>query len=105
GALDVRAKTITNEMALAAAYELARAAESGGLGEERIVPRMDEWEVVPHVAVATAMKAQEQLVAGLSKTKEELYREASALIQSARQTTQLLMREGVIAQAPNSLLS
>ena len=56
GALDVRAATITDEMALSAAHELARAAESTGLGEERIVPRMDEWEVFPQVAVATAMR-------------------------------------------------
>ena len=60
GALDVRARTITDEMARAAASELAACAEEQGLSEERIVPRMDEWEVFPRVAVATAMRAQEQ---------------------------------------------
>lgn len=98
GTLDIRARTITNEMALAAAHELARAAEAGGLSEERIVPRMDEWEVVPHVAVATALKAQEQQVALLTKSAEELHREASTRIQQARETTHLLMREGLIAE-------
>jgi len=62
---------------------------------------MDEWEVVPMVAAATGMKAQEQGVAALSKTKEELHRQASKIIRQARDVTHLLMREGIIAQAPN----
>jgi malate dehydrogenase (oxaloacetate-decarboxylating) len=101
GALDVRARTITDEMAIAAAHELARAAEAAGLSEERIVPRMDEWEVVPLIAAVTGMKAQEQGVAALTKSKEGLHREASNIIRQARDTTHLLMREGIIPQSPN----
>ena len=100
GTLDVRAKTITDEMALAAAQELAKCAEGRGILDEDIAPRMDEWEVFPREAVATAMKAQEQGIARLSKTREQLYREASKTIRQARETTQLLMREGLIAGAP-----
>ena len=100
GTLDVRAKTITDEMALAAAHELARCAEERGIDEENIAPGMDEWEVFPREAVATAMKAQEQGIARLSKTREQLYEEASAIIRQAREATQLLMREGLIAPAP-----
>jgi malate dehydrogenase (oxaloacetate-decarboxylating) len=100
GTLDVRARTITDEMALAAARELARCAEERGLGEEYIVPRMDEWEVFPRVAATTAMKAQEQGVARVSKTREQLYEEASKVIRQARQATQLLMREGCIPPPP-----
>ena len=99
GALDVRARTITDEMSMAAAEQLGAAAESLGLHEERIVPRMDEWQVVPQVAVATAMKAQEQGVAALTKTEEELHREASNIIRRARDATQVLMREGIITPA------
>ena len=97
GALDVRARTITDEMAIAAADELARAAELSGLKEERIVPRMDDWEVFPQIAVATAMKAQQLGVAALSKTKPQLLREAFSVIRQARDATHLLMREGLIA--------
>lgn len=100
GTLDVRAKTITDEMALAAAHELARCAEERGIDEENIAPGMDEWEVFPREAVATAMKAQEQGIARLSKTREQLYEEASAIIRQAREATQCLMREGFIAPAP-----
>src|SRR5439155_1568450 len=40
GTLDVRAKTITDEMCIAAAKELALVAEEKGLDEEHIVPAM-----------------------------------------------------------------
>ena len=100
GTLDVRAKTITDEMALAAAHELAKCAEERGINEEDIAPKMDEWEVFPREAVATAMKAQEQGIARLKKTREQLYEEASNIIRQAREATQCLMREGFIAPAP-----
>jgi len=100
GTLDVRAKTITDEMALAAAHELAKCAEERGIHEENIAPGMDEWEVFPREAVATAMKAQEQGIARLKKTREQLYEEASKIIRESRETMQLLMREGLIARAP-----
>jgi len=100
GVLDVRARTITDEMAIAAAHELAHCAEERGIHEEDIAPRMDEWEVYPREAVATAMKAQEQGIARLKKTREQLYEEASRIIREAREATQLLMKEGFIASAP-----
>ncbi|MDH4186616.1 MAG: malate dehydrogenase, partial [Nitrospira sp.] len=96
GALDVRARTITDEMAMAAAYELASCAETRGLTDGHILPTMDEWEVVPRVAVATALKAQEQGVAQLRKTPDELRRSAEAKIQEARRALDALFSGGVI---------
>jgi malate dehydrogenase (oxaloacetate-decarboxylating) len=98
GALDVRARTISDEMALAAATELARFAEECGTHEEYIVPRMNEWEVYPRVAVAVAMKAQEQGVARIRKTAAELHGEASRVMKAAREATALLMTNGLIPQ-------
>jgi malate dehydrogenase (oxaloacetate-decarboxylating) len=100
GTLDVRARTITDEMALAAARELARFAEERGIHEEDIVPRMDEWEVYPRVAAATALKAQEQGVARLSKSGAQLREQASRIICQAAEATQLLMQEGCIPPPP-----
>jgi malate dehydrogenase (oxaloacetate-decarboxylating) len=100
GTLDVRARTITEGMALAAAGELARFAEARGIREDDIIPRMDEWEVFPREAVATAMKAQEQAIARLSKTCEQLYDCATRVIRDAREATQLLMKERYIPQPP-----
>ncbi|MBI3785170.1 MAG: NADP-dependent malic enzyme [Deltaproteobacteria bacterium] len=99
GALDVRARTISDGMAKAAARELAACAEEAGLDEERILPRMDEWDVVPRQAVATALAAQQEGVAQLCKSREQLHREATAAIKQAREATRVLMKEGLIAPA------
>jgi malate dehydrogenase (oxaloacetate-decarboxylating) len=100
GTLDVRARSITEGMALAAAHELARFAEARGIREDDIIPRMDEWEVFPREAVATAMKAQEQGIARLTRAQEQLYECATKVIRNAREATQLLMKERYIPQAP-----
>jgi len=102
GTLDVRARTISDEMALAAAGELARCAKARGLGEEHIVPAMDEWEIVPRIAAAVALKAQEQGIARLSRTREQLEAEALRCIRAAREATAVLMKEGLIAAPPTA---
>jgi malate dehydrogenase (oxaloacetate-decarboxylating) len=84
-------------MAIAAAEELAESAREAGLKEEAIVPTMDQAEVVPRVAAAVGVAAQEQRVAGLSAGHEELIAAATERIHSAREATHLLMREGPIA--------
>jgi len=100
GTLDVRARTITDEMCIAAAYELAKTAQDRGLAEDYLVPTMDEWEVFPREAVAVGMKAIEQRVARLELTRHELYQRASEIIERARGEIQLLMDEGFIPPAP-----
>jgi len=100
GTLDVRAKTITDEMCIAAAYELAKTAQDNGLHDDYLIPTMDEWEVFPREATAVGMKAIEQGVARLELSREELYEQASRVIQRARGEIQLLMDEGIIPPAP-----
>ncbi|MDW7761034.1 MAG: NADP-dependent malic enzyme [Acidobacteriota bacterium] len=96
GALDVRAKTITDEMCIAAATELAKVAEDKGLREDYIIPTMDEWEVFPREAVAVGSKAIEQGVARINLPAEERYKMAERTIKEAREHVQLLMKEGFI---------
>lgn len=100
GTLDVRAKTITDQMCIAAALELAKCAEDKGLARDYIIPTMDEWEVYPREAAAVGTKAIEQGIAGLTLTWDELYKNAEAMITRSRQTTKLLMEEGIIAEVP-----
>jgi len=100
GVLDVRAKTVTDDMCIAAAEELARFAEERGINENDIMPRMEEWEVYPREAVACAMKSIEQGVARVKPTRQELYERAVEIIKSARESTKLLMREGLIRKPP-----
>ena len=96
GTLDVMATTITDEMCIAAAEELARCAEDKGMHEEYLIPTMDEWEVYPREAVAVGMKAIEQGVARLKMSKEELFAKSSAIIKNARESTQALMNLNLI---------
>ena len=100
GVLDVRATTITDGMAIAAAEELACRAEERGLDEEHIVPTMDDWEVFPREAAAVGMKAQEQGVARLSVSHEELLSKAKAIIRQAQDMTRFLMEKELIPPVP-----
>jgi malate dehydrogenase (oxaloacetate-decarboxylating) len=100
GVLDVRAKTVTDDMCIAAAQELADFAEERGMHEEDILPRMEEWEVYPREAVACALKSIDQGVARIKPSKQELYDRAAAIIQNARESVRLLMKEGLIKPPP-----
>jgi len=100
GTLDVRATTITDEMCITAAHELAQCAEDRGISEDNIAPTMNEWEAFIREAVAVAMKAQEQGVARIKMTREELTKQAEKMIREAREMTALLMKEGFIPPAP-----
>ncbi len=100
GTLDVQARTITDEMCIAAASELAKCAEDKGLREDYLIPTMDEWEVFPREAVAVGMKAIEQGIARKKMSKEELFTTASAIIKKAREKVQFLMKEGFIPKVP-----
>jgi malate dehydrogenase (oxaloacetate-decarboxylating) len=101
GTLDVQARTITDEMCIAAAYELAQMAEDKGIHEEYIVPTMDEWEVFPREAAAVGMKAIEQGVARIKMSRQELFDTAWGIIKKAREETQTLMKQGYIAMPPS----
>jgi malate dehydrogenase (oxaloacetate-decarboxylating) len=100
GALDVRARTITDEMCIAAAYELAKCAEDHGLSDDYVIPTMDDWQVFIREAVAVGMKAIEQGVARETLSRQELTQRADKMIGEARQTTELLMKSGLIPPAP-----
>ena len=97
GVIDVAATTITDEMCIAAAVELARCAESHGLCEKRILPTMDEWEIFPREAAAVGLKAIEQGVANRPATKMKLIDNATKIIRRAQLETKTLMEHGVIA--------
>ena len=101
GTLDVRARTITDEMCFAAAQALADQI-GDRLDEEHILPTMDDWEVFPREAAAVAIKAQEQGVARLVKSYEELYHHAHEIIRRSREQTRVMMEEGFIAKAPEN---
>ncbi|MFO8077295.1 MAG: NADP-dependent malic enzyme [Thermoplasmatota archaeon] len=101
GTLDVRAETITDEMCIAAANEIAKTAEDEGLSKNHIVPTMDSWEVFPREAVAVGLKAIEQGIARKKPSRQNLYDHAMSMIKKARDETRMMMDQGFI-QDPDS---
>ena len=101
GTLDVRARTITDEMCFAAAQALADHV-GDRLDEEHILPNMDDWEVFPREAAAVAMKAQEQGLARLTMSYDELYNHARDIIKRSRDLTHMMMEQNFILPAPES---
>ena len=99
GALDVRARTITDEMCYAAAKAMADHV-GDALAPDHIMPTMDDWEVFPREAAAVAMKAQEQGLARLETTFEKELENAKRIIKRSRDLTGMMMREGFIPEAP-----
>jgi malate dehydrogenase (oxaloacetate-decarboxylating) len=95
GALDVRARTITDEMCFAAAEALADHV-GDRLHEEQILPTMDDWEVFPREAAAVALKAQEQGVAKLQLSYDELFDQARRIIKRSRDLTHMMMDQEFI---------
>jgi malate dehydrogenase (oxaloacetate-decarboxylating) len=96
GVLDVRARTITDEMAIAAAEEVARWQQERGLDEEHIVPTIENWEVFSREAAAVGIKAQEQGLARVNLPYEELLSMAEQTIGQAQDMTRFLMDKGLI---------
>jgi malate dehydrogenase (oxaloacetate-decarboxylating) len=101
GALDVRARTISDPMCFAAAEALA-AAVGDGLDAEHLLPTMADWEVVPRVAASVGLQAQAEGLARLSLSREDLLARARALITRSRELTREMMERGFIPPAPEA---
>jgi len=99
GALDVRARTITDEMCFAAAKALADHV-GDRLDEEHILPNMDDWEVFPREAAAVAIKAQEQGVSKLNLSYEQIFEQAHTIIKRSRDLTHTMMDQNFIETPP-----
>jgi malate dehydrogenase (oxaloacetate-decarboxylating) len=100
GALDVRARTITDSMCIAAARELAKVAEDKGLTPEYIIPNMEEWEVFPREAAAVGVQAVKEGIARIRRSHDELLESAYSIIRRARDETRIKMESGSIPEAP-----
>jgi malate dehydrogenase (oxaloacetate-decarboxylating) len=100
GGLDVMATTITDDMCIAAARELAKVAEDNGLTPDYIIPNMEEWEVFPREAAAVGEQAVREGIARVKRSRSELLEMAYLKIKRARDETMLKMERGTIPKAP-----
>jgi len=104
GALLVRARKITDTMAIAAANSLADYAEKRGINPENIVPTMSEADVFPIEAADVAMQAIKDGVARINMTWQEAYDKAKKDIDYSRNMTKSLMDTGFIKSPDKSML-
>ncbi len=101
GALDVRARTITDEMCLAAAQALADLGEARGLDDQHIVPDMQEPDLYAHEATAVGLKAIEQGLARVALSEQALFDGAVARIATARAMIDTMMEREFIPPVPD----
>ncbi len=104
GALLVRARKITDAMAITAARSLAAFAEKRGLSPEYIIPTMEESAVFPHEAADVAMQAIADGVARVPLSREEVHRRAEADIRYSQGLMASMVAEGFIRTPPQSML-
>jgi malate dehydrogenase (oxaloacetate-decarboxylating) len=104
GALMVRARKITDGMAIVAAHSLADYAEKRGINPNNIVPTMNEASVFPKEAADVAMQAIKEGVARINMTWDEAFQKASKDIDYSRSLTQAMMDQGFIAPPPPDMI-
>jgi malate dehydrogenase (oxaloacetate-decarboxylating) len=100
GVLDARAKSVPDEIVLAAARELARGAERKGIGPHHILPTMEETEVFPHVAAAVAEAAVTAGVARRRLDRAEFLERARTLMSRPARLVRALARAHLTAPMP-----
>ena len=104
GSLLVRARKVTDEMAIAAAYSVANFAEKKGIGPDYIMPTMDETEVFAQEAADVAQTAIKNGVARLEIDWQTAYDKTLEDIKEARAIMDLLMKENYVKTPDNSVL-
>ena len=104
GALLVRARKITDAMAITAARSLATFAEKKGIHPEYIIPTMDEADVFPQEAADVAMQSIADGVARAPAERAAIHARARADIQQARDMLDQLVQHGFIQPPPQAML-
>jgi malate dehydrogenase (oxaloacetate-decarboxylating) len=100
GALDVRARAISDGMALAAAEALERLGQERGLSAQRIVPAMTDVDTALRVAVAAGSAASAEGLARAPLGADELERRVRRTLAAARAQLDALVAAGSIALPP-----
>ncbi|MFC2152396.1 NADP-dependent malic enzyme [Bacteroidota bacterium] len=104
GALLVRARKITDEMAITAAYSMANYAEKKGLSPDYIMPKMDETEMFAYEAADVAMEAIKNGVARINLTWDEVFNRTMEDIKKTRDAIDVMMQNNFIPKPDGALL-
>ncbi len=104
GALLVRAKKITDAMAIAAAKTIAGYAERQGLSPDHVMPLMTDQDVFAETAAAVARQAAEDGVARRALSPEQVLERARKDIAEAHRALELLTTSGLIPPPPEEMI-
>ncbi len=104
GALLVRARKITDQMAVKAAYSMANYAEKNGINPDYIMPKMDETEMFAHEAADVATEAIKNGVARTELTWDDVFKKTMDDIKQTRSTIDMMMQHNFIQQPDMEML-
>lgn len=104
GALLVRSRKISDEMAIVAARSLAGFAEKRGIHPDNIIPTMEEAGVFPCEAADVAMQAVKEGLARENLTRDEAFSIAEKGIRESRDLVHLMLKEDFIKTPPQEML-
>ena len=104
GALLVRARKITDAMAIAAAKTIAGYAERQGLSPDHIMPLMTDELVFSETAAEVARQAAADGVARRSLAPEQVCEKAKKDIAEAHAALEMLMTSGLIPTPPEAMI-
>ena len=104
GALLVRARGVTDKMAVAASYSMANYAEKKGIHPDYIMPKMDETDMFAYEAADVAMQAVKDGVARVESDWDTIYDRTLQEIGNTRQTIDMMMEKGFINPPDDSIL-
>ena len=104
GALLVRAKKITDGMAIRCAHSIADFSEKRGISPGNIIATMEETDVFAREAADVAQQAIAEGVARINLSWEEVYRRAHADIAAARAMVEDMKKLGHIREPPPELM-
>lgn len=104
GSLIVRARKITDDMAIKASYSMANFAEKKGISPDYIMPTMDETEVFANEAADVAMEAIKNGVARVEYDWQTVYDRTLKDIKKARAMLDLLMKNDYVHTPDDQML-
>jgi malate dehydrogenase (oxaloacetate-decarboxylating) len=104
GALLVRARKITDGMAIRCAHSIADFSEKRGITSDNIIATMEETEVFAVEAADVAMQAIEEGVARVKLSWDEVYSKAKADIAASRELASDMQKLGHIKAPPAQML-
>lgn len=85
GVLDVRSRSIPDDVIISAAEELAGfSKKTGSLSEDRILPTMMDWQIYPLVAAAVGEKCVKLGIARKSLTRKQIHNRAEEIISKSK---------------------